>query len=83
MSELLENLATCLPAAAEAGKRLRAYVEEIDRYLNPAQQPEFLADNTLSYGGIPDHQAFDPEIFIPLELLQRIPWDWAEQLQII
>ncbi|KAK5229427.1 hypothetical protein LTR72_000958 [Exophiala xenobiotica] len=84
MSELLENLATCLPAAAEAGKRLRAYVEEIDRYLNPAQQPEFLADNTLGYDcEIPDHQAFDPEIFIPLELLLRIPWDWAEQLQII
>ncbi|KAI1617866.1 putative C6 transcription factor [Exophiala viscosa] len=84
MSELLGNLATCLSAAADAAQRLRAYVEEIDRYLNRPQSPvppavgDFRHYNT----DVTDQHSYDSEIVIPLELLQRIPWDWAEQLQI-
>lgn len=84
MSELLENLATCLSAAAEPSIRLRAYVEEIDRYLDLPQLQEIPVDTATSHeGDDPAHQDFDPEIFVPFELLQRIPWDWAEQLQIV
>ncbi len=97
MSELLENLASCLAAAAEPSERLRAYVEEIDRFLDRSQS---LEPPELDGGGGPDHgegtltdappqlsyaattQDAGEEMVIPLELLQRIPWDWAEQMQI-
>lgn len=84
MSELLGNLATCLSAAADAAQRLRAYVEEIDRYLDRPQSPgPSAADVFGDYNtSIIEQQPYDSEIVIPLELLQRIPWDWAEQLQI-
>jgi len=92
MSELLENLASCLSAAAEAGGRLRAYVEEIDRFLDRSQSlepPEIdgreqgRGDGALTDPPQPPPAAEEnEETVIPLELLQRIPWDWAEQMQI-
>jgi len=91
MSELLENLASCLSAAAEASERLRAYVQEIDRFLDRSQSLEPLeadveghdrGDGAFTHQPPPSYAATaeDGEMVIPLELLQRIPWDWAEQM---
>lgn len=84
MSELLENLASCLSAAAEASRRLRAYVEEIDRFLGPSQSPEPQGrDHVPDYDrAITDQQPSIGETMVPLELLQRIPWDWADPMQL-
>lgn len=83
MSELLENLASCLPAAAEASKRLRAYIAEIDRFLEPLQSSSSLRANAVQNldGVIPALESSTEETVVPLELLQRIPWDWGEQMQ--
>ncbi|EXJ82511.1 hypothetical protein A1O3_06324 [Capronia epimyces CBS 606.96] len=86
MSELLENLASCLSAAAEAGRRLRAYVEEIDRFLGPTVCPESRETNDVQEfdGAVARAQPYLEETFVPFELLQRIPWDWdwAEHAQV-
>ncbi|KIW10315.1 hypothetical protein PV08_11277 [Exophiala spinifera] len=81
MAELLENLATSIPAAAWVCNRLREYVEQIDRYFELRPLQEDAADHELGRVDEVAVQDFDPEIFIPLELLQRIPWDWTEQRQ--
>lgn len=82
MAELLENLATCISAAAWVSNRLRSYVEEIDRYFELRPLQDDTADRGHAQSDEVVFQDFDPEIFIPLELLQRIPWDWTEQLQL-
>lgn len=85
MSKLLENLASCLSAAGEASKRLRAYVGEIDRFLSPAQTPEPSEAEDVHHFGMStsENQPFMGETVVPFELLQRIPWDWAEQFEFI
>jgi len=72
MSEMLNNLALGFPAAAEASTRLRAYVEDIDRYLGMQHTSEL--SNKINAGdGIPNQQPMDQTI--PWDLLQNLPWD--------
>lgn len=83
MSELLEMMPSCLSAALEASQKLRAYVEDIDRFLSPAQTPEppppdFNPSQNEIYVTTEDDFS---DIVIPAELLERIPWDWTELYQ--
>ena len=84
MSELLEIMPACLSAAADASRRLRAYVEDIDHFLSPTQTPEPPAvEYAQTYdGALVTQQSDVDEIMIPLEMLERIPWDWAEPFHV-
>jgi len=74
MSEMLNKLASGFPAAAEASTRLRAYVEDIDRFLGIKRISEFLNKSNAG-DGIADQPPIDTEQTIPWNLLQCLPWD--------
>ena len=77
MSDLLSNLSSGFPAAAEASRRLRTYVEDIDKFLSIQQNPETSRKVNAS-DGITDIWAMDMEQTIPWDLLQNLPWDSPE-----
>jgi hypothetical protein len=86
MSELLSNLASSFPAAAGASKRLRTYVEDIDRFLSVQQKHETPSRMSMVDSSTYDC-AMDSEQTIPWDLLQNLPWDspewdFSEQMQL-
>jgi len=77
MSELLSNLASGFPAAAEASRRLRTYIGDIDKFL--CMQHNLESPNKINAtDGIAELWAIDTEQTIPWDLLQNLPWDSME-----
>lgn len=63
--------------AMQASERLRAYVAEIDRFLDTSQTlPTTLAvEDSQDNDREPSvHESYDQEMMVPLDILQRIPW---------
>lgn len=86
MSELLESLSSCMADAVHASKRLRAYVKEIDYYLEKS------GGSSVTLNGSQEKHSktlqAPPESLdsmVPLEILQRIPWpmDLIESIGLI
>ena len=80
MSALLEGMASHLAAAAEASQRLRVYVGEIDRFLSTRRTPEWPeTDAGRGHDGANTtyQQTWEEETMVPVELLERMFWDWA------
>lgn len=75
MSELLINLAAGFSAAAEASRRLQAYVEDIDKYLG-MQQTRVSPDKINTDDDIASQEPIDQTI--PWDLLHNLPWDSPE-----
>lgn len=74
ISELLDSLAPSIPAAAEAGRRLRTHVEEIDDFLRTLREPRISPASNGNNGTVIEENAFVENIVIPSEYFQRIPW---------
>jgi hypothetical protein len=86
MSELLESLSSCMASAMEAGQRLRAYVEDIDRLLDIPQTPDGRTpvdeDEGQSQEDASTLDLLSQQLLVPLNILQRIPWPaaWEESV---
>ncbi|KAH8697841.1 putative C6 transcription factor [Talaromyces proteolyticus] len=82
MSELLESLSSCMTSAMEASQRLRAYVEDIDRFLTMPQiakngNTTTSIGNDGSQGNTNSLDLISQQLMVPLDVLQRIPWPAA------